>query len=76
MVTFPELRALMAKYGMNQEKMGELTGNTYITFGKKLNKHSEFTYNEMIETKKFFESKGEVISIDTLFFDWIFTKVK
>ena len=76
MTTFPELRALMAKHGMNQEKMGALIGNTYLTFGKKLNGHAEFSFNDMVAIKDFFQSKGESITIDELFFDWNFTKVK
>ena len=76
MTTFPELRAVMAKHGMTQQKMGDLTGTTYITFGKKLNGHSEFSYPDMLTIKKFFEEKGESASVDALFFDWNFTKVK
>lgn len=76
MTTFPEIRALMAKHGMNQEKMGALIGNTYITFGKKLNGHAEFTFNDMIAIKEYFVTQGENVTIDTLFFDWDFTKVK
>ena len=76
MTTFPELRALMAKHGMNQEKMGELIGNTYLTFGKKLNGHAEFSFNDMVAVKDYFQAKGESITIDDLFFAWNFTKVK
>ncbi len=74
-VTFPELRALMAKHGLNQERMGELIGNTYVTFGKKLNGNSEFTFNDMIVIKDYFLSKGETVTIDALFFNWKFAKV-
>lgn len=76
MTTFPELRALMAKYGMNQEKMGELISNTYLTFGKKLNGHSEFTFYDMSDIVDFFREKGESVTVDALFFAWNFTKVK
>ena len=76
MTTFPELRALMAKHGMNQEKMGELIGNTYLTFGKKLNGHAEFSFNDMVSIKDYFQAKGDSITIDDLFFAWNFTKVK
>lgn len=75
-VTFPELRALMAKYGMKQEDMGELIGNTYLTFGRKLNGHAEFSYNDMTTIFDFFKSKDEPVTMDSLFFAWAFTKVK
>lgn len=74
--TFPILRALMAKHGMNQERMGEVIGNTYLTFGKKLNCSSEFSFNDMIDIVEFFKAKGEKITVDDLFFTWDFTKVK
>ena len=74
MISFPEIRALMAKYGMNQEKMGELIGNNYVTFGRKLNGLSEFSFNDMVTIKSFFEGKGEPVTVDALFFDWKFAK--
>ena len=73
MVTFPELRALMAKHGLNQERMGEKIGSTYQTFGRKLNCISEFTYDDMIAIYRYFSGLGEEITMDRLFFDWRFT---
>ncbi len=75
MVTFPELRALMAKYGLDQSQMGQLIGNTYHTFGKKLNNKAEFTYDDMLAIYDFFVEKGEDITMDRLFFAWKFTNV-
>jgi len=73
--TFPELRAMMAKHGLGQKEMGELIGNTYLTFGKKLRGENEFTFYDMLKIKNYFQEKGEGVSIDSLFFDWNFTKV-
>ena len=75
-VKFPELRGLMAKHGMNHEKMAILISTTSRTFGNKINGYNEFTFDEMAQIKKFFESRGETISIDDLFFAWAFTEVK
>ncbi len=75
-VKFPELRGLMAKHGVNQEQMGALIGATSRTFSNKINGHNEFTFAEMSYIKKFFEARGETITIDDLFFTWSFTEVK
>ena len=69
--TFPELRALMAKHGVNQHELGEVTGNTYLTFGKKLNRKSEFSHTDMIKIRDYFRSKGEDVTVQFIFFDWI-----
>lgn len=74
MITFPELRALMAKHNETQNDMAKLIGNTYQTFGKKLNCKSEFTYDDMIVIWEHFADKGESITMDRLFFDWRFAK--
>jgi pyruvate-formate lyase len=73
--TFPELRGIMAKYGMNNSKMGKLINNTYQTFGKKLDYESDFRLSEMVKIRDFFISKGEEITMETLFFTWMFTIV-
>ncbi len=75
MVTFPELRALIAKYGLGQEDMGKLIGCSYQTFGSKLRCTSKFTYKDMLVIYDFFTGKGEEITMDKLFFEWQFTKV-
>jgi len=74
MVMFPELRALVAKHGMNQQSMGNIINNTYVTFGRKLNGQSEFTFNDMLAIRNFFREKGENVTVDSLFFDWKFAK--
>jgi len=71
--TFPELRALIAKHGLNQCKMAKLIGNSYQTFGKKLNCKSEFLFDDMLLIHEFFTRKGEEITMDKLFFDWRLT---
>ncbi len=74
MITFPELRALMAKHGDDQASMGNLIGNTYQTFGRKLRCDSEFTFDDMITIRDHYNSKGEEVSMDKLFFNWRNTK--
>lgn len=73
--SFPEIRGLMAKYGKTQQDMGDLIGNTYRTFGSKLDGTSEFKFSDMWKIRDFFKSKGENISIEALFFNWKFTNV-
>lgn len=74
MITFPILRSLMAKYGLTYEKMGQLIGNTYVTFGKKINGQSEFGFNDMEIVTNYFRDKGEEVTVDYIFFDWKFAK--
>ncbi len=74
-VKFPNLRALMAKQGMNISKMSEVIGNNYATFSRKLNGVSEFTFSDMLAIKDFFASRGEPVTIEYIFFDWNFTIV-
>lgn len=69
---FPELRALMAKYGVSQVELGESIGNTYHTFGKKLNfDKSEFSHSDMIKIRDYFRQKGEDVTVEYIFFDWL-----
>jgi DNA-binding XRE family transcriptional regulator len=70
--TFPVLRGLMAKHkNLSQEQMGQVIGTTYGTFGKKLNGHIDFTFTEMWKIRDFFNAKGESLTIENIFFDWI-----
>lgn len=73
--TFPELRGIMAKYGLTNSQMAEVIGNTYQTFGNKLKLESDFSYSDMLKIWEFFKNRGETISIDSLFFKWKFTIV-
>ena len=75
-VTFPELRAMMAKHGYTQEKLSEVIGNTPLTLSRKINSQSEFTWDDMIKIKEHFEDLGENVTVEDLFFTWHFTKVK
>lgn len=71
MLTFPELRSLMAKYGETRASLGELLGDTYQTFGYKLKNKSQFSFSDMWKIKKHFIEKGEKdLTFDKLFFDW------
>ena len=73
--TFPELRGVMAKYGLTNNEMAKVIGNTYQTFGKKLDARSEFSFSDMLKIREHFTKKGEELSIETLFFKWKFTIV-
>ena len=73
--TFPELRAIMAKYGFTMQQMGGIIGNTYQTFSKKLDEESEFSFSDMVKIKDYFKGIGEDVTIDKIFFDWKFTIV-
>lgn len=75
MTTFPELRALMAKHGMNFDKMARVIDTTYATFSKKINGVTDFNYSEMLAIWDFFVSRGEKVTVDHIFFDWEFTEV-
>jgi len=71
--TFPEVRALMAKYGKTQQDMGKVTGTTYITYGKKLNNEVDFSMSDMLKIRSFFVGLGEnpeELTIERLFFAW------
>ncbi len=71
--TFPELRALMAKYGKTQLDMGKVTGTTYNTFAKKLNGNADFSMTDMLKIRAFFVGLGEnpeELTIERLFFAW------
>lgn len=74
--TFPELRALMAKYGLTYSDLGKIIGNTYSTVSKKINKTFNFTLPDMNKIKIYFISRGEAdVNISDLFFKWIVTDV-
>ena len=74
MLPFPEIRALMGKYGVNLEKMGSVMGCNYMTVSNKLNGHSEFKFSEMVRIMEFFSAKGEDVSVEFLFFGTQFAK--
>lgn len=74
-VTFPELRGLMAKYGLTQKDVGEIAGCTEKTIGNKLCNRNNFTLSEMLAIKKHFKKLGSDLSVDDIFFAWILTKV-
>jgi hypothetical protein len=70
--TFPVLRGLMAKHkGITYEQMGEVIGNVDRTFSKKINGLADFTFSDMWKIKDFFNAKGESLTIENIFFDWI-----
>jgi hypothetical protein len=71
--TFPELRALMAKYGKTQLDLGKVTGTTYITYGKKLNSEVDFSMSDMLKIRTYFINLGEDpedLTMERLFFAW------
>jgi hypothetical protein len=73
-VTFPEIRALKAKYGLTDDDIGEIIGNTSVTISKKMRLVYDFSLSEMITLSNYFISKGEKegdANVQTLFCDWI-----
>lgn len=74
-ITFPELRALMAKHGLTQEDMGRVISKTYRVFGKKINGETDFLFSEMWKIRDYFASLGSNHTIDEIFFRWSFSKV-
>ena len=70
---FPELRGLMAKYGLTRRDMGNVIGCKYVTFAKKLNKKSDFSMSDMLKIQAFFIDLGEDprdMTIERIFFTW------
>jgi hypothetical protein len=72
-ITFPELRMLKGKYSLSNDDLAHITGDTDKTFWNKLTLRSEFSLTDMFKIVKFFRSKGDNVSIQQLFFDWIFS---
>jgi hypothetical protein len=69
---FPVLRGLMAKHkGITFEQMGDIIGTVDRTFSKKINGEAEFYFSDMWKITEFFKSKGENLTIENIFFDWI-----
>ena len=70
---FPEVRGLMAKYGLTQQDMGNVIGCGYATFAKKINSKSDFSMSDMLKIRAFFVNLGEDLrdmTIEHLFFTW------
>ena len=73
MLPFPELRGLMAKYGLTQQDMGNVIGCGYATFAKKLNNKSDFSMSDMLKIIALFVNLGEdpqELTIERIFFTW------
>lgn len=73
--TFPVLRGLLTKYGLRFEDLGNIIDNCYPTISRKINEveGSEFTFSDMFKIKKYFNEKGENLTIEEIFFEWKFT---
>ena len=72
-LSFPEIRALMGKYGRTQQDLGFVIGSTYQTFARKLNNETEFSMTDMLKIREFFVELGENpddLTIERLFFVW------
>jgi hypothetical protein len=70
---FPEVRAMMGKYGKTKQDMGIVINTTYNTFAKKLNGDADFSMTEMLKIRAFFVGLGEnpeELTIERLFFTW------
>ncbi len=70
MKPFPDLRAVMAKYGLTSEDLAEVTGSCYATFNRKLNMKREFTFSEILAVTNYFRELGEDCTAESLFFNW------
>jgi hypothetical protein len=76
-VTYPEIRKLKGKYRLSNSDFAKITGDRcYQTFARKLNCKSEFTASDKINIYQYFKNRGEDVSIQFLFFDWIFSNEK
>lgn len=74
-LTFPRIRELRGKYEMTYGDLANAFGAKYHTTAKKRLEAGDFTIGEMVSLTDFFNSKGESETIQSLFFNWIFTSV-
>ena len=73
-VAYPELRALLAKYGVTYSDLAEVVGMDYSSVALKMTDKREFKGSEMHKIKDYFFKKGEQgLSLEKIFFDWKFT---
>lgn len=74
-ITYPVIRSLKGKYRLTDAEIASIIGDkAYQTYAKKLNCESEFSSSNMINLYNYFKSRGEEgITIQGLFFDWIFS---
>jgi hypothetical protein len=76
-ITFPEIRKLKGKYRMSDSDFADITGDKcYQTFTSKLNGESEFRGSDMVNICRYFQERGENVTVQSLFFDWIFSNEK
>jgi DNA-binding XRE family transcriptional regulator len=72
---YPNLRQLMAKYGMTKGDIAEILGITYRQTLSKMNRvktkkgHAIFSMEEGFKISKFFQNLGEKVTVDYIFFD-------
>lgn len=70
---YPEIRALMAKYGVTKKIVAGIIGASRQTVASKLNNQSEFYFTEMLKLRAYFINLGAnpaEVTIDRLFFEW------
>jgi hypothetical protein len=73
-ITYPEIRKLKGKYLLSDSDFAKITGDKcYQTFKSKLNGKSEFTGSDKVNIYLYFKNLGEDVSIQSLFFDWVFS---
>ncbi len=76
-ITYPEIRKLKGKYRMSDSDFAKITGDKcYQTFTRKLDCESEFTSSDKVNIYYHFRNLGEDVTIQSLFFDWIFSNEK
>lgn len=70
---YPEIRALMAKYGITTKIVADIIGVSRQTVWSKLNNKSDFYFTEMLKLRAYFLNLGASpaeVTIDRLFFEW------
>lgn len=62
------LRGEMAKYGLTVADMAKELGVSHATMSNKLNGKTDFTLTEAKQIVRFFNSKGENHTLESMFF--------
>jgi len=75
-VTFPRLRELRGKYQITYDAMAKAMGANKQQTAIKRMRDGDFTIDEMVAIRDFFNAMGETETITSLFFDWLSTNVK
>lgn len=69
---YPELRRLLLKYDLGFDGFAAILNKSTSSITKKLNNKVDFTRSECFETVKYFNDLGENVTVQRLFFDWVY----